>query len=147
MNVEPDRSTDPPRQRHFSPPPRLTSNGGTSGTTTQTDTCSQHNPGKLQGRPNEKPGLEAHRANRPTRLRSPTQSPCPGSLGATAGPGQSLHAAVSCREERQPDSVRPVSGSGAKRSRQLKRRQAAPVATRDVKATELSHPVTRTHGN
>jgi hypothetical protein len=51
--------------------------GRTSGTTTQTDTCSRHNPGKSQGRPNEKPGLEAHRANRPTRLRSPNEAPIP----------------------------------------------------------------------
>ena len=32
---------------------------------------SQFNPGKSQGRPNEKHGLEAHRSKRPTRLRSP----------------------------------------------------------------------------
>ena len=32
-------------------------------------------PGKSQGRPNEKPGLEAHRANRPTRQRSPNRRP------------------------------------------------------------------------
>jgi hypothetical protein len=30
-----------------------------------------------QGRPNEKPGIEAHRANRPTRLRSPKKAPVP----------------------------------------------------------------------
>jgi hypothetical protein len=41
------------------------------------------------------------RANRPTRLRSPNKAPCPGSLDATAGPGQSLQEAVSCREEQQ----------------------------------------------
>src|SRR5689334_17981331 len=51
--------------------------GRTSGTTTQTDTCSRHNPDKSQGRPNEKPGLKAHRANRPTRLRSPNKAPVP----------------------------------------------------------------------
>jgi hypothetical protein len=33
------------------------------------------NPGKSQGRPNEKPGLEAHRSKRPTRLRSPNARP------------------------------------------------------------------------
>jgi hypothetical protein len=32
------------------------------------------NPGKSHGRPNEKPGLEADRANRPTRLRSPNKA-------------------------------------------------------------------------
>ena len=45
--------------------------GRRSGTTTQTDTSSKLNPGKSQGRPIEKPGLEAHRANRPARQRSP----------------------------------------------------------------------------
>jgi hypothetical protein len=58
-------------------PTRLTPSGRTSGTTTQTDTCSQHNPGKSQGRPNEKHGLKAHRTNRPTRLRSPNKAPVP----------------------------------------------------------------------
>ena len=89
----PGRSLDrPTSSTPSSPPPtRLTHSGRTSGTTTQTDTCSRHNPGKSQGRPNEKPGLEAHRANRPTRLRSPNRSPCPGSPDPTAGPGQSLH--------------------------------------------------------
>jgi hypothetical protein len=78
VNIQADRTTSPPRQRHPSPPTtRLTPNGRTSGTTTQTDTCSQHNPGKSQGRPNELPGLEAHRANRPTRLRSPNKAPVP----------------------------------------------------------------------
>jgi hypothetical protein len=40
-------------------------------------TCSRHNPGKSQGRPNEKHGLKGRRAFRPTRLRSPTQAPVP----------------------------------------------------------------------
>jgi len=35
------------------------------------------NPGKSQGRPNEKHGLEAHRRKRPTRLRSPKKAPVP----------------------------------------------------------------------
>ena len=35
------------------------------------------NPGKSQGRPNENPGLEAHRSKRPTRLRSPKEAPVP----------------------------------------------------------------------
>ena len=43
----------------------------TRGRTTTTDTCSQHNPGKSQGRPKDKPALEAHRPKRPARLRSP----------------------------------------------------------------------------
>jgi hypothetical protein len=33
-------------------------------------------PGKLQGRPQRKPGLEAHHAKRPANLRSP-EGPCP----------------------------------------------------------------------
>ena len=78
VNVQTDRPTGPPSQRHLSPPLTQIERGGrTSGTTTQTDTCSQHNPGKSQGRPNEKPGLKAHRANRPTRLRSPNKAPVP----------------------------------------------------------------------
>jgi hypothetical protein len=78
VNVQADRPTGPPAQRHLSPPLTQFERGGrTSGTTTQTDTCSQHNPGESQGRPNEKHGLEAHRANRPTRLRSPTEAPVP----------------------------------------------------------------------
>jgi hypothetical protein len=77
-----ERPTRPPA-RPTSPTPsitstnRLTCSRRTSGTTTQTDTCSRHNPGKSQGRPNEKAGLEAHRANRPTRLRSPNKAPGP----------------------------------------------------------------------
>jgi hypothetical protein len=51
--------------------------GRTSGTTTQTDTSSKLNPGKSQGRPNEKPGLAAHRQKRPTRLRSLKKAPVP----------------------------------------------------------------------
>jgi hypothetical protein len=35
------------------------------------------NPGKSQGRPNDKHGLEAHRRKRPTRLRSPKKAPVP----------------------------------------------------------------------
>src|ERR1019366_3378570 len=58
-------------------PTWLTVSGRTSGTTTQTDTSSRLNPGKSQGRPIEKPGLEAHRAKRPTRLRSPKKAPVP----------------------------------------------------------------------
>src|SRR6478672_2810906 len=52
-------------------------------------------------------------AERKARARSPSRkpayppafsqrSPCPGSLDAKAGPGQSLHGAFSCRERRQP---------------------------------------------
>ena len=48
---------------------------------------SAHQPGKSQGRPNEKPGLKAHRANRPTRLRSP-ECPCPGRSHRTPQPGR-----------------------------------------------------------
>ena len=35
------------------------------------------NPGKSQGRPKDKHGLEAHRRKRPTRLRSPKKAPVP----------------------------------------------------------------------
>src|SRR5215207_5581919 len=60
-------------------------------------------------------------AERNARARSPSRkpayppafshtSPCPGSLDATAGPGQSLHGAFSCREKRQ------LGGPGSKRS-------------------------------
>jgi hypothetical protein len=75
----PGRSRDRPTSPTTSSPPttRLTRSGRTSGTTTQTDTSSRLNPGKSQGRPNEKHGLKAHRANRPTRLRSPTKAPVP----------------------------------------------------------------------
>ena len=56
-------------------------------------------------------------AERKARARSPSrkpayppafsqQSPRPGSLDATAGPGQSLHGASSCREKRQPAPTR-----------------------------------------
>jgi hypothetical protein len=50
---------------------RLTPSGRTSATTTQTDTCSQHNPRKSQGRPTENHGLKAHRgpAAVPTAIR------------------------------------------------------------------------------
>ena len=65
MHIQANRTTDPSRQ---SPPhtstARVDACGRTSGTTTQTDTSSQLNPGKSQGRPNEKPGLEAHRSKR-----------------------------------------------------------------------------------
>ena len=84
----PDRSLDRPTSTTPSspPPPRLTCSGRTSATTTQTDTCSRHNPGKSQGRPNEKHGLEAHRANRPTRLRSPNKAPVPDRPTLRPGP-------------------------------------------------------------
>ena len=105
----PARSRDRPTSTTPSSPPptQLTTSGRTSGTTTQTDTCSQHNPGKSQGRPNEKPGLEAHRAKRPTRLRSPNRSPCPGSPDPKAGPGQRPPRAFSCHEREQ----RPTRGA------------------------------------
>ena len=79
VHIQADRTTNPSRQRHLSPPSTvgLTVSGRTSGTTTQTDTSSQLNPGKSQGRPNEKHGLEAHRSKRPTRLRSPKKAPVP----------------------------------------------------------------------
>ena len=79
-DAHPSRSRDQPSWAtatlHL--PARLTVRGRSSGTTTQTDTSSQLNPGKSQGRPNEKHGLEAHRSKRPTRLRSPKEGPCPG---------------------------------------------------------------------
>ena len=58
VHIQADRTTNPSRQRHLSPPSTvgLTVSGRTSGTTTQTDTSSQLNPGKSQGRPNEKRG-------------------------------------------------------------------------------------------
>src|SRR3954447_24947788 len=62
---------------HPQPPLTVTCHGRTSGTTTQTDTCSRHNPRKPQGRPIEKPELEAYRANRPTRLRSLNKASVP----------------------------------------------------------------------
>ena len=77
-------------------------NGRTSGTTTQTDTSSQLNPGKSQGRPNEKAGLEAHRPITAYPSAFSQQSPCAGSPDPKAGTGQSLRHAVSCHEMEQP---------------------------------------------
>ena len=99
MNIQTDRTTNPPQQqRHLSPPHRRQRAGEPAGRTTQTDTSSQLNPRKSQGRPNEKHGLETHRQKRPTRLRSPKKGPCPGSTDAKTGAGRTLQAAFSCRE-------------------------------------------------
>src|ERR1019366_1734533 len=58
------------------------------------------NPGKSQGRPKDKHGLEAHRQKRPTRLRSPKEGPYPGSPDRRPGPGRTLRDAFSCRDTR-----------------------------------------------
>src|ERR1019366_9882999 len=82
-------------------PTWLTVSGRTSGTTTQTDTSSRLNPGKSQGRPIEKPGLEAHRAKRPTRLRSPKKAPVPDQPNLRSEPDgpseKQFHAAKAAR--------------------------------------------------
>ncbi len=105
-------SATPPDQNPSSPSVSLTTPAvttqrvaqqRTSGTTTQTDTSSQLNPGKSQGRPNEKPGLEAHRSKRPTRLRSPKEGPCPGSAETSTRTRQTLQPAVSCLEKEGRD--------------------------------------------
>jgi hypothetical protein len=53
---------------------------------------------QVTGAADEEHGLEAHRANRPTRLRSPNKAPVPDRPDATAAPRQSLRRACSCRE-------------------------------------------------
>ena len=62
--------------------------GRTSGQTTTTDTCSQHNPGKSQGRPKEK----SPRSKRIVQNGLPDcvlpESPRPGSADRTARAGQ-----------------------------------------------------------
>jgi hypothetical protein len=77
--------------------------GRTTGKTTQTDTSSKLNPGKSQGRPNEKHGLEAHRAKRPTRLRPPNERPCPRSAEPTTGPGRNLQEHFHPAKSTRPD--------------------------------------------
>src|ERR1035437_8588470 len=71
------------------------------------------NPGKSQGRPKEKHGLEAHRQKRPTRLRSPNEGPCPGGTKRSAPTGRTLQTPFSCREKRVRPRVsrRPLSRS------------------------------------
>jgi hypothetical protein len=54
---------------------------------------------QVAGAAERKHGLEAHRAKRPTRLRSPNEGPCPGTTDAIAGAGRNLHRAFSCREK------------------------------------------------
>jgi hypothetical protein len=75
--------------------------GRASETTTQTDTSSKLNPGKSQGRPSEKAGLEAHRPKTAYPSAFSQQSPCAGSPDATAETGQSLREAFSCHETEQ----------------------------------------------
>src|SRR5205823_4024330 len=77
MHIQANRTPHPPRHSHTHLHSSTSRNGRTNGTTTQTDTSSKLNPGKSQARPNEKPGLEAHRPNRPTPLRSPNKAPVP----------------------------------------------------------------------
>jgi hypothetical protein len=75
--IQADRTTDPPEQRHASPPHRRHEGGEPAGGTRQTNTSSQLNPGTSQGRPIELRELEAHRQSRPTRLRSPKKARVP----------------------------------------------------------------------
>ena len=78
VHVQADRTTNPSRQSHHSPPTRLTVSGRTSGTTTQTDTSSTAQSRQVAGA-----------AERKARARSPSiktaypsafsqESPCPG---------------------------------------------------------------------
>jgi hypothetical protein len=52
-------------------------NGRSSGQTTQTDTCSQHNRGKSQGRPPKSTGSKPIDQNGLPTLRSPKKAPVP----------------------------------------------------------------------
>jgi len=80
------------RHNHHLPNHRLTNaNGRRSGTTTQTDTCSQHNPGESQGRPPKSPGSQPIVQNGLPSASS-QEDPCPGSPDRTRGAGRSLQA-------------------------------------------------------
>ena len=100
VNVQSDRSTDPPRQRH----PHLHQLVDVQ-RENQRDNDTDRYVLAAQSR------QVAGAAERKARARSPSrkpayppafsqQSPCPGSPDATAGPGQSLQRAFSCRERR-----------------------------------------------
>jgi hypothetical protein len=75
----------------------LTPNARTSGTTTQTDTCSQRNPGKSRARPNESPGSKPIAQTGLPRQRSPNQAPIPDCPtlrpDPDRAPGRAFHAA------------------------------------------------------
>jgi hypothetical protein len=75
MHVQTNPATNPSRQSHHSPPARLSVRGEPAGQRHRPIRAQPLNPGKSQGRPNEKPGLEAHRSKRPTPLRSPNARP------------------------------------------------------------------------
>ena len=101
VHIQADRPADPSDQRHcFTSTQRwLTQGGRTSGKTTRPIRALPLKPGKSQGRPRDKHGLEAHRQKRPTRLRSPKEAPVPDRR--TVGPGpdgpseKHFHAATS----------------------------------------------------
>ena len=78
MNIQADRATDPSRRSQLSPPQLVLHRAGEpAGQRHRPIRAPRLNPGKSQGRPNEKHGLEAHRSKRPTRLRSPKKAPVP----------------------------------------------------------------------
>jgi len=112
--AHPGRPRDRPISAIPSSPPFSCQYGRTSRTTTQTDTSSRLNPGKSQGRPSEKAGLEAHRPKRPTRPRSPKKAPVPDHPTVRSAPDGASRGAFSCPEEgedplaRRPSSARPL---------------------------------------
>ena len=73
-HIQADRPADPPRQRHPSPPQLAIGAGEPAGQRHRPIRAQPLNPGKSQGRPNEKHGLETHRSKRPTRPRSPNKA-------------------------------------------------------------------------
>jgi putative transposase len=89
MHIQTDRTSHPSRHSHLHS--CVVGVGEPAGQRHRPIRAPPLNPGKSQGRPNEKHGLEAHRSKRPTRLRSPKQGPCPGSAEPTARPGRTSH--------------------------------------------------------
>ena len=98
MQIKTDRATQPPGHRlhlrhNHHLPHAVDKNGRRNGTTTQTDTCSQHNPGESQGRPPKSTGSQPIVQNGLPSASS-QEDPCPGSPDRTRGAGQSLHGKI-----------------------------------------------------
>jgi hypothetical protein len=101
-------------------------------------TCSRHNPGKSQGRPNENPALAAHRPKRPAQLRSPNKAPVPDHPTVRTGPDGALepnfHATRSgrVRGRRRDDSSgrRPLVSPGRGRALASSSRSERPPGVR-----------------
>ena len=113
VQVQADRPTDPSHQRLHdqSPPSRVDAHGRSSGRTTQTDTCSRHNPGESQGRPPKSPGSQPIVQNGLPSAFS-QKAPVPDHPTVRTGPDSAFRAGFSCPESQAspaPETARWIS--------------------------------------